>query len=82
MNYKRDMKIKVGDIVRLKPKHHLIPFIGGCCQITQIVLSNNKNLKPKYHIKNSKDSMTWVHLDEFDLVSEIRNEKLETLFNK
>jgi hypothetical protein len=29
--------MKVGDIVRLKPEHHLKEFIKGDCFITQVV---------------------------------------------
>ena len=71
--------MKVGDIVRLKSDHHLNEFIKGDCYITQVVKYNFKHRKTRYHIKNNEDCMTWVHLDELDLVSDLRNQKLEKL---
>ena len=71
--------MKVGDIVRLKSEHHLKEFIKGDCVITQVVQYNFKHRKTRYHIKNCKDSMTWVHEEVLDLVSDLRNQKLEKL---
>lgn len=71
--------MKIGDIVRLKHEHHLIQFIKGDCVITEVRKFSNKNRKTRYHIKNKQDSMTWVYLDELDLVSDLRNQKLEIL---
>jgi hypothetical protein len=71
--------MKVGDIVRLKPEHHLIEFIKGECHITQVVKYNNRNRRNRYHIKNNEDCMTWVHIEELDLVSDLRNQRLEKL---
>lgn len=71
--------MKVGDIVRLKPKHPLKVFIKGDCIITQVVQYSNKNRKTRYHIKNREDCMSWVYLEELDLVSDLRNQKLEKL---
>jgi hypothetical protein len=68
--------------VRLKPEHSLIEFIKGDCLITQVVKYSNRHRRTRYHIKNQEDCMTWVSLDELDLVSKIRNKKLESLFNK
>ena len=71
--------MKVGDIVRLKPEHHLNEFIKGDCLITQVVKYSFKHRKTRYHIKNNEDHMTWVHLEELDLVSDLRNQRLESL---
>lgn len=71
--------MKVGDIVRLKSDHHLVEFIKGDCIITEVIMYNNKQRKTRYHIKNSKDCMTWVNIDELDLVSDLRNQKFEKL---
>jgi hypothetical protein len=71
--------MKVGDIVRLKSDHHLNEFIKGDCYITQVVKYNFKHRKTRYHIKNIEDHMTWVHIEELDLVSDLRNQKLEKL---
>lgn len=73
------MKLNIGDIVRLKPEHHLCEFIKGDCLITQVVKYSFKHRKTRYHIKNSEDCMTWVHLEELDLVSDLRNQKLQKL---
>jgi hypothetical protein len=69
----------VGDIVRLKEGHHLVEFIKGDCRITQVMKYTFKHRKTRYHIKNSEDCMTWVHLEELDLVSDLRSQKLEKL---
>ena len=71
--------MRVGDIVRLKPEHHLNEFIKGDCLITQVVKYNFKHRKTRYHIKNNEDHMTWVHLEDLDLVSDLRNQRLESL---
>ena len=71
--------MKVGDIVRLKPEHHLTEFIKGDCYITQVIKYSYRHRKTRYHIKNNEDCMTWVHLDELDLVSDLRNQKLKEL---
>lgn len=71
--------MKVGDIVRLKPEHHLNEFIKGDCYITQVIKYSYRHRKTRYHIKNNEDHMTWVHLDELDLVSYLRNQRLESL---
>lgn len=71
--------MNVGDIVRLKSDHHLTEFIKGDCYITEVRKYNNKHRKTRYHIKNNEDCMTWVHLEELDLVSDLRNQKLEKL---
>ena len=71
--------MKVVDIVRLKPEHHLNEFIKGDCYITQVTQYSNKHRKTRYHIKNNEDHMTWVHLEELDLVSDLRKQKLESL---
>ncbi len=71
--------MKVGDIVRLKSDRHMREFIKGDCLITQVVQYSNKNRKTRYHIKNGEDCMTWVHIEELDLVSDLRNQKLEIL---
>ena len=71
--------MKVGDIVRLKSDHHLTEFIKGDCLITQVAQYSNKNRKTRYHIKNGEDCMTWAHIEELDLVSDLRNQKLEIL---
>lgn len=71
--------MKVGYIVRLKDDHHLREFIKGNCHITQVVQYSNKHRKTRYHIKNREDCMTWVYLEELDLVSDLRNQKLEKL---
>ena len=79
--------MNVGDIVRLKSEHHLSEFIKGGCFITQIVKYSYKHRKTRYHIKTIqsndnetyKPSMTWVHLEELDLVSDLRNQKLKSI---
>lgn len=71
--------MNVGDIVRLKNGHHISQFIKGECKITQVVKYNNRHRKTRYHIKNNEDHMTWVHMEELDLVSDLRNQKLEKL---
>lgn len=79
--------MKVGDIVRLKTEHHLCEFIKGDCYITEVVKYKFNHRKTRYHIKTIKSndinvykpSMTWVHLEELDLVSDIREEKLKKL---
>lgn len=71
--------MKAGDIVRLKSDHHLVEFIKGDCYITEVIQYSNKHRKTRYHIKNSEDCMTWVNLEELDLVSDLRNQKLEKL---
>jgi hypothetical protein len=71
--------MRVGDIVRLKKEHFLNEFIKGECQITQVMKYSYKQRKTRYHIKNNEDHMTWVHIEELDLVSDLRNQKLEKL---
>jgi hypothetical protein len=71
--------MRVGDIVRLKENHYMCEFIKGDCHITQVIKYSNKWRKTRYHIKNVKDCMTWVYLEELDLVSDLRNQKLEKL---
>lgn len=71
--------MKVGDIVRLKPEHHLNEFIKGDCYITQVIKYSYRHRKTRYHIKNNEDHMTWVHLEDLDLVSDLRNQRLESL---
>ena len=71
--------MKVGDIVRLKPEHHLHEFIKGDCYITQVIKYSYRHRKTRYHIKNNEDHMTWVHLEDLDLVSDLRNQRLESL---
>ena len=71
--------MNIGDIVRLKSDHHLIEFIKGDCHITEVRKYSNKHRKTRYHIKNNEDCMTWVHLEELDLVSDLRNQRLEKL---
>ena len=71
--------MNIGDIVRLKSDHHLVEFIKGDCYITEVIQYSNKHRKTRYHIKNSEDCMTWVNLEELDLVSDLRNQKLEKL---
>jgi hypothetical protein len=71
--------MKVGDIVRLKPEHHLKEFIKGDCFITQVVKYSNRHRKTRYHIKNAKDCMTGVHIEELDLISDLRNQRLESI---
>lgn len=76
---KNSILLSIGDIVRLKTDHHLCEFIKGDCLITQVVQYSNKHRKTRYHIKNVEDCMTWAHLEELDLVSDLRNQKLEKL---
>ena len=71
--------MRVGDIVRLKPEHHLNEFIKGDCYITQVIKYSYRHRKTRYHIKNNEDHMTWVHLEDLDLVSDLRNQRLESL---
>lgn len=71
--------MKVGDIVRLKPEHHLNEFIKGDCYITQVIKYSYRHRKTRYHIKNNEDCMTWAHLEDLDLVSDLRNQRLESL---
>ena len=71
--------MKVGDIVRLKPENHLNEFIKGDCYITQVIKYSYRHRKTRYHIKNNEDCMTWAHLEDLDLVSDLRNQRLESL---
>lgn len=74
--------MRVGDIVRLKPEHYLNEFIKGDCRITQVIKGRTtryQGRKTRYHIKNNGDRMTWVHLEDLDLVSDLRNQRLESL---
>lgn len=71
--------MRVGDIVRLKPEHNLNEFIKGDCYITQVIKYSYRHRKTRYHIKNNEDCMTWVHLEDLDLVSDLRNQRLESL---
>jgi hypothetical protein len=69
--------MRKGDIVRLKPDHYLCALIKGNCHITEVIKYSSR--KTRYHITNSEGDMTWVHLEELDLVSDLRNQKLEKL---
>lgn len=71
--------MRKGDIVRLKPHHHLSEFIKGDCRITDVV--KYSSIKTRYHIKNSELCMTWVYLDEIDLVSDLRDQVLNQLLS-
>ena len=73
------MILQIGDIVRLKSEHHLSEFIKGDCYVTKVVKYTNKHRKTRYHIKNKEDCMTWLHLEELDLVSDLRDQKLQKL---
>lgn len=73
--------MRKGDIVRLKPHHHLIQFIKGDCRITDVVKYSYRHRKTRYHIKNSEECMTWVYLDEIDLVSDLRDQVLNQLLS-
>ena len=69
--------MRKGDIVRLKSDHYLCALIKGNCHITEVIKYSSR--KTRYHITNSEDCMTWVYLEELDLVSDLRNQKLEKL---
>lgn len=71
--------MNVGYIVRLKPEHYLNQFIKGDCSITQVVKYSNKHRKTRYHIKNNEDCMTWVYLEEIDLISDLRDQRLSMI---
>ena len=71
--------MRVGDIVRLKSEHYLNQFIKGDCSITQVVKYNNKHRRTRYHIKNSQDCMIWVYLQEIDLISDLRDQRLSMI---
>lgn len=71
--------MRVGDIVRLKSEHYLNQFIKGDCSITQVVKYNNKHRRTRYHIKNIQDCMTWVYLEEIDLISDLRDQRLSMI---
>jgi hypothetical protein len=71
--------MRVGDIVKLKPEHFLNEFIKGNCVITEVQKYSNKHRKTRYHIKNAEDCMTWVNLDEVDMVSNLREQRLQKL---
>lgn len=71
--------MRVGDIVRLKSEHYLNQFIKGDCSITQVVKYNNKHRRTRYHIKNNQDCMTWVYLEEIDLISDLRDQRLSMI---
>ena len=77
--------MKVGDIVRLKSGHSLEEFIKGNCIIDDIINSINPSAecmpRHRYHIKtlDGKDCMTWVHIWEIEMVSDVRQQKLEKL---
>ena len=70
--------MRKGDIVRLKTDHYLCPLIKGNCHITEVHFVHSSR-KTRYHITNSEGCMTWVHGEELDLVSDLRNQKLEKL---
>ena len=69
--------MRKGDIVRLKTDHYLCPLIKGNCHITEVIKYSSR--KTRYHITNSEGCMTWVYVEELDLVSDLRNQKLEKL---
>ena len=71
--------MRVGDIVRLKSEHYLNQLIKGDCSITQVVKYSNKHRKTRYHIKNNEDCMTWVYLEEIDLISDLRDQRLSMI---
>lgn len=74
--------MRKGDIVRLKPHHHLGQFIEGDCRITDVCqYTKRSGRKTRYHIKNKLDHMTWVYADEIDLVSDLRNQLLDQLLS-
>lgn len=71
--------MKKGDIVRLKTDHHLSEFIKGDCRITEV--RNYLDRKTRYHIKNKFGCMTWVYLEDLDLVSDLRDGVLNQLLS-
>ena len=72
--------MNVGDIVRLKTGHHLVEFIKGDCVITEVTkYTRYTHRRTRYHIKNSEDCMTWAYLEDLDLVSKLREDKLKQL---
>lgn len=75
------MKLDIGDIVEIVKGHHLKEFFLGNCVIDDKVIMFNKT---RYHIKyldtkSGQEHMTWVFESEIDMISEIRNEKLQQL---
>jgi hypothetical protein len=74
--------MKKGDIVRLKPNHHICQFIEGDCRITEVrQYTKRSGRKTRYHITNKLDHMTWVYADELDLVSDLRDQVLNQLLS-
>jgi hypothetical protein len=74
--------MKKGDIVRLKPNHHIGQFIEGDCRITEVrQYTKRSGRKTRYHITNKLDHMTWVYADELDLVSDLRDQVLNQLLS-
>ena len=73
--------MNIGDIVRLKKGHALEKFLQGKCIIDVVTKYNIKKKLTRYHIKtlDGKDCMTWVHIDEVEMVSNLREQTLEKL---
>jgi hypothetical protein len=74
--------MKIGDIVKIKSDNHLSELLPGNFIVREIrqfnKLSNRKN---RYHIisMDGKNSMTWVHDTEVEMVSNVRDQKLEKI---
>ena len=67
--------MKVGDIVKLKKEHHLSEIFDVNCIVYE------KKDSQKYVIKTMTGELkwTWVYESEIDMISDIRNQKLEKL---
>ena len=76
--------MKVGDIVKLKKEHYLSEIFDVHCVVFQEVKFINKTHKrPRYHIRTMTGEIkwVWVHETEVDMISDIRQQKLEKLLS-
>ncbi len=73
--------MKVGDIVKLKKEHHLSEIFDVNCIVYEKKDSQYAHPGQKYVIKTMTGELkwTWVYESEIDMISDIRNQKLEKL---
>lgn len=74
--------MNIGDIVKLKSDNHLSELLPGNFIIREVkkfkILMHKRT---RYHIisMDGKNSMTWVYDTEVEMVSNLRDQKLEKL---
>jgi hypothetical protein len=74
--------MNIGDIVKLKSDNHLSELLPGNFIIREVrefgILMHKRT---RYHIisMDGKGSMTWVYDEEVEMVSNLRDQKLEKL---